>query len=58
MTQNTITPLLILLRSGYKSNTDRYRLKGWRRLLYHIIKYGIVALPWSIIIILTFLYFR
>jgi hypothetical protein len=39
MTQNTITPLLILLRSGYKSNTDRYRLKGWRRLLYQIINY-------------------
>jgi hypothetical protein len=57
MNHNTITPLLLILRNGYKSNTGRYHLRGWRRLLYYVVKYGIVALPWSIIILLITLFF-
>lgn len=55
---NTITPLLALLREGYKSNTGRYHLKGWRRLLYYVIKWGIIATPWSIIILTLFYFFN
>ena len=57
MNQNTITPLLLILRNGYKSKTGKHHLKGWRRVLFYVVKYGIIALPWSIIIVLITLFF-
>ena len=54
---NTITPLLELIRNGTKTHTGQYHLTGWRRVLFYFIKYGVVASPWFILI-LTILYFN
>lgn len=52
---NTITPVLELIKAGYKTNTGQRHLRGARLALFYFVKWGIVVGAWSLLSLLTYL---
>lgn len=52
---NTITPLLHLIKAGYKTNTGERHLKGRRLALFYVTKWTIVVGAWALLSLITYL---
>jgi len=55
MNHNTITPLLELIKSGYKTNTAQRHLKGARLAAFYLVKWAIVLGAWALFLSLIYL---
>jgi hypothetical protein len=52
---NTITPLLHLIKAGYKTNTGERHLKGRRLGLFYLTKWSIIVGAWALLSFITYL---
>lgn len=55
MTHNSITPLLHLIKAGYKTNTGQRHLKGRRMVLFYLIRWSIVVGAWALLSLIAYL---
>jgi hypothetical protein len=55
MQHNTITPLLQLIKSGYKTNTGERHLKGRRLALFYLVRWTIILGAWALLSLIGYL---
>jgi hypothetical protein len=55
MTHNSITPLLQLIKAGYKTNTGQRHLKGRRMVLFYLVRWSIVVAAWALLSLIAYL---
>ena len=55
MNHNTITPLLHLIKAGYKTNTGQRHLKGRRMVLFYLVRWSIVFGAWALLSLIAYL---
>jgi len=55
MTHNSITPLLHLIKAGYKTNTGQRHLKGRRMVLFYLVRWSIVVGAWALLSLIAYL---
>jgi hypothetical protein len=55
MNHNTLTPLLHLIKAGYKTNTNQRHLRGARLALFYFVKWTIVLAAWGFLFSLIYL---
>lgn len=55
MNHNTLTPLLHLIRAGYKTNTNQRHLRGPRLAMFYFVKWAIVTAVWALLFCLIYL---
>ena len=56
--QDTITPLLHLIKIGAKTNTGERHLKGRRLALFYLVKWSIIVGAWALLSFITYLLIR
>lgn len=54
---NTITPLLELIKAGYKTNTGERHLKGRRLALFYLMRWSIVLGVWAFLLMILYFTF-
>lgn len=52
---NTITPLLQLIKAGYKTNTSERHLKGRRLALFYLVRWTIILAAWALLSLIAYL---
>jgi hypothetical protein len=52
---NHITPLLHLIKAGYKTKTGRYHLRGKRLALFYIVRWLVVLGAWALLSLIAYL---
>jgi len=55
MNHNTLSPLLHLIKAGYKTKTNQRHLRGARLALFYFIKWTIIVAAWAFLISLIYL---
>ena len=55
MTHNTITPLLHLIKAGYKTNTGEKHLKGRRLVLFYLIRWTLILAAWALLSLIAYI---
>jgi len=55
MNYNTITPLLNLIKAGYKTNTGQRHLKGRRMALFYLVRGTIILGAWALLSLVAYL---
>jgi hypothetical protein len=52
---NTITPLLELIKAGYKTNTGERHLKGRRLAMFYLLRWALVLGAWALLSLITYI---
>jgi hypothetical protein len=55
MSHNTMTPLLHLIKAGYKTNTGARHLKGRRLALFYLVRWIIILGAWALLSLIAYL---
>jgi hypothetical protein len=55
MEHNTLTPVLQLIRAGYKTNSSTRHLKGRRLAMFYVARTAVVVAAWSFLILITYI---
>ena len=55
MNYNTITPLLQLIKAGYKTNTGERHLRGRRLALFYFVRLFIILGAWALLSLVAYL---
>lgn len=55
MNYNTITPLLTLIKAGYKTNTGERHLKGRRLALFYLVRWSIILGAWALLSLIAYI---
>jgi hypothetical protein len=55
MTHNSITPLLHLIKAGYKTNTSERHLKGRRLALFYLVRWTLILAAWALLSFIAYI---
>jgi hypothetical protein len=55
MTHNSITPLLHLIKAGYKTNTGQRHLRGCRLALFYLVRWTLILAAWALLSFIAYI---
>lgn len=55
MIHDTITPLLHLIKAGYKTNTGEKHLKGRHLALFYVVRWTVILAAWALLSFIAYI---